>query len=50
MKVTAVGAGSDDFTVILTDADYFAKPVAVGEAVALSWALEDAILLGRVAS
>ena len=50
VKVTAVGAGSDDFTVILTDADYFAKPVAVGEAVALSWALEDAILLGRVAS
>lgn len=50
VKVTATGAGSDDFTVILSDTDYFAKPVPVGDAVALSWALEDAVLLGRVAS
>ncbi|MCF3641242.1 ABC transporter ATP-binding protein [Rhizobium sp. TRM95111] len=50
VKVTAVGAGSDDFTAILSDADYFAKPVAVGDVVALSWALEDVVLLGRVAA
>ncbi|QRM55949.1 ABC transporter ATP-binding protein [Sinorhizobium sp. BG8] len=50
VKLTVMGAGSDDFTVILSDADYFDKPVAVGDAVALSWAIEDAVLLGRVAS
>ncbi|OLP61247.1 Fe3+/spermidine/putrescine ABC transporter ATP-binding protein [Xaviernesmea oryzae] len=48
VKLTVIGAGSDDFTVILSDADYFAQPVTVGDAVALSWALEDAVLLGRV--
>ena len=41
---------SDDFTVIATDADYFKTPVAVGDAVPLSWGLEDAVLLGRVAA
>ncbi|MDX3929690.1 MAG: ABC transporter ATP-binding protein [Shinella sp.] len=50
VKITAAGAGSDDFTVILSDKDYFEKPVSVGDAVSLSWALEDAILLGRVPS
>ncbi len=49
MKITVAGAGIDDFTVIASDGDYFAKPVSVGDAVSLSWALEDAILLGRVA-
>jgi putative spermidine/putrescine transport system ATP-binding protein len=48
VKLTVLGAGSEDFTVILSDADYFAKPVSVGDAVALSWALDDAVLLGRV--
>lgn len=47
VKITVVGAGSDDFTVISDDSDYFARPVSVGDAVALSWALEDAVLLGR---
>ncbi|CAN7728249.1 ABC transporter ATP-binding protein [Rhizobium sp. LjRoot258] len=47
VKITVVGAGSDDFTVIANDNDYFAKPVSVGDAVSLSWALEDAILLGH---
>ncbi|MBY4629563.1 ABC transporter ATP-binding protein [Rhizobium croatiense] len=47
VKITVVGAGSDDFTVIADDSDYFARPVAIGETVALSWALEDAVLLGR---
>ena len=50
MKITVLGAGSDDFTVIATDADYFKTPVAVGDAVPLSWGLEDAVLLGRVAA
>ena len=47
VKLTVIGAGSDDFTVIASDGDYFAKPVSVGDAVSLSWALEDAVLLGR---
>ena len=47
VKITVIGAGSDDFTVISDDGDYFARPVAVGDTVALSWALEDAVLLGR---
>ncbi|MDQ0321051.1 putative spermidine/putrescine transport system ATP-binding protein [Pararhizobium capsulatum DSM 1112] len=50
VKITVIGAGSDDFTVIATDADYFAKPVSVGDAVSLSWGLEDAVLLGRMAA
>ncbi|MHC2454329.1 putative spermidine/putrescine transport system ATP-binding protein [Rhizobium leguminosarum] len=47
VKITVIGAGSDDFTVIADDGDYFARPVAVGDTVSLSWALEDAVLLGR---
>ncbi|PKA44838.1 ABC transporter ATP-binding protein [Rhizobium sullae] len=47
VKITTIGAGSDDFTVIASDGDYFAKPVSVGDAVSLSWALEDAVLLGH---
>ncbi|ARO24997.1 ABC transporter ATP-binding protein [Rhizobium sp. S9] len=47
VKITVVGAGSDDFTVISDDSDYFARPVAVGETVALSWERDDAVLLGR---
>jgi putative spermidine/putrescine transport system ATP-binding protein len=50
VKITVVGAGSDDFTVIATDGDYFANPASVGDAVSLSWALEDAVLLGRVSA
>ncbi|WP_111562151.1 ABC transporter ATP-binding protein [Rhizobium sp.] len=50
VKITVVGAGSDDFTVIASDGDYFANPASVGDAVSLSWALEDAVLLGRVSA
>ena len=50
VKITVIGAGSDDFTVIASDGDYFSKPVSVGDAVSLSWALEDAVLLGRVSA
>ncbi len=50
VKITVMGAGSEDFTVIATDADYFEKPVAVGDAVSLSWDLEDAVLLGAMAA
>jgi putative spermidine/putrescine transport system ATP-binding protein len=50
VKITVLGAGSDDFTVIVSDAAYFEKPVAVGDAVPLSWAPKDAILLGSVAA
>ncbi|KQR69480.1 ABC transporter ATP-binding protein [Rhizobium sp. Leaf341] len=50
VKITVMGAGSEDFTVIATDADYFERPVAVGDAVSLSWRLEDAVLLGSAAA
>ncbi len=50
VKITVAGAGSDDFTIIVSDADYFAMPVNIGEAVPLSWALEDVILLGRLSA
>ena len=50
VKITVMGAGSEDFTVIATDADYFEKPVAVGDAVSLSWGLENAVLLGAAAA
>ena len=50
VKITVMGAGSEDFTVIASDADYFEKPVAVGDAVSLSWGLEDAVLLGAMAA
>ncbi|THK39097.1 ABC transporter ATP-binding protein [Ensifer sp. MPMI2T] len=50
VKITVIGAGSDDFTVILSDADYFRKPVSVGDAVSLSWALEDVIPFGRLSA
>ena len=47
VKITVAGAGSDDFTVIISDVDYFKTPVATGDAVSLSWAREDVILLGK---
>jgi putative spermidine/putrescine transport system ATP-binding protein len=48
VKLTINGAGSDDFTVIARDADYFTKPASVGDAISLSWSLDDVILLGRL--
>jgi putative spermidine/putrescine transport system ATP-binding protein len=50
VKLSVNGAGTDDFTVIVDDADFFAKPVAVGDAVPLAWDSEDAIVLGRLDS
>jgi putative spermidine/putrescine transport system ATP-binding protein len=50
VKLLANGAGIEEFTVILDDTDYFAKPVAVGDAVPLAWDAEDAIVLGRLNS
>lgn len=48
VKLTVAGAGVDDFTVLLDDAEFFARPVRPGDAVPLSWGQRDAILLGRI--
>lgn len=50
LKITVIGAGSDDFTVIASNDDVSARSIAVGDAVSLSWAQEDAILLGHVSA
>jgi putative spermidine/putrescine transport system ATP-binding protein len=50
VKLSANGAGIEDFTAIVDEADFFAHPVAVGDAVPLSWDAEDAIVLGRLES
>ncbi len=50
LKITVIGAGSDDFTVIASNDDDAARSIAVGDAVSLSWAQEDAILLGRISA
>lgn len=48
VKLSVTGAGIDDFTVIVDDSDFFAKPVAIGDAVPLAWDPQDAIVLGRL--
>ncbi len=48
VKLSVTGAGIEDFTAILSDADFFASPVKVGDAVPLSWRADDAIVLGRI--
>ncbi|MFS8046282.1 ABC transporter ATP-binding protein [Rhizobium sp. BR 314] len=50
LKITIIGAGSDDFTVITSNDDASARSVAIGDAVSLSWAQEDVILLGRMSA
>ncbi|MGY5800760.1 ABC transporter ATP-binding protein [Rhizobium sp. LEGMi12c] len=50
LKITVIGAGSDDFTVIASNDDDAARCMAVGDTVSLSWAQEDAILLGRMSA
>ncbi len=50
LKITVIGAGSDDFTVIASNDDDAARSMAVGDTVSLSWAQEDAILLGRMSA
>ncbi|MCL6707508.1 ABC transporter ATP-binding protein [Pseudomonas sp. R2.Fl] len=47
VKIAVNGAGIEDFTVVLGDGQYFALPVKVGDAVPLSWAASDVIVLGR---
>ncbi|MER8392425.1 ABC transporter ATP-binding protein [Mesorhizobium sp. M1340] len=50
VKLSVNGAGIDDFTVIVDDTSFFARPVAVGDAVPIAWDAEDAIVLGRLHS
>ncbi|MGG6897600.1 MULTISPECIES: ABC transporter ATP-binding protein [Rhizobium] len=50
LKITVIGAGSDDFTLIASNDDEAVKSITVGDAVSLSWAQEDAILLGRMSA
>ncbi len=50
VKLSVTGAGIDDFTVIIDDSDFFARPVALGDAVPLAWDPQDAIVLGRLHS
>jgi len=49
VKVALNGAGIEGFTAVLRDRDFYARPVAVGDAVPLAWGPEDAITLGRAA-
>ncbi len=48
VKLAVRGPSVEDFTAILRDADYFAKPAKVGDAVPLSWGGPEAIVLGRL--
>ncbi|MDX8536321.1 ABC transporter ATP-binding protein [Mesorhizobium abyssinicae] len=50
VKLSVNGAGIEDFTVILDDESFYARPVAVGDAVPIAWDVEDAIILGRLNS
>ena len=48
VKMVVSGAGIEDFTLIISDAAFFANPVKMGDAVPLSWNSGDAIVLGRI--
>jgi putative spermidine/putrescine transport system ATP-binding protein len=48
VKLSINSAGIDDFTVIIDDSEFFARPVAVGDAVPIAWNAEDAVALGRL--
>lgn len=50
VKLLVNGAGIEDFTVILTDAAFFAQPIAVGSALPICWEPRDAIVLGKLDS
>jgi putative spermidine/putrescine transport system ATP-binding protein len=50
VKLAFNGAGIEEFTAILDESDFFARPAAVGDAVPLSWDARDAIVLGRLDS
>jgi putative spermidine/putrescine transport system ATP-binding protein len=48
VKLSVDGAGVDDFTAIIDDRSFDARPVRVGDAVPLNWDATDAIVLGRL--
>src|SRR5690606_35465980 len=50
VKLSVSGAGVDDFTAIMSDADFFARPVKIGDAVPLHWEAGDTIVLGHLDS
>jgi len=50
VKLSVNGAGIEDFTAIMDETDFFAEPLAVGDAVPLAWDAGDAIVLGRLDS
>ena len=50
VKLTIEGAGTSEFTAIVTDKAFYATPVAVGDAAPLHWDAEDAVILGTLNS
>ncbi|MBX9458710.1 MAG: ABC transporter ATP-binding protein [Rhizobium sp.] len=50
VKLLVNGAGIEDFTVILSDTDFYAQPITVGQALPLHWGAGDVIVLGRLDS
>ncbi|WP_159589051.1 ABC transporter ATP-binding protein [Chelativorans xinjiangense] len=48
VKLSFAGPGIDDFTAIVGDTAFFARPIRVGDTVPLAWEAEDAIVLGRL--
>lgn len=48
VKIVVEGAGVEEFTLILSEADYFASPIKPGDAVPVSWNSGDAVVLGRI--
>ncbi len=47
VKLSVSGAGIEDFTAVISDSEFFARPIRVGEAIPLCWGKQDAIVLGR---
>ncbi|KQZ49675.1 Fe3+/spermidine/putrescine ABC transporter ATP-binding protein [Rhizobium sp. Root149] len=47
VKLTATGAGIEEFTAIISDREFFEQPIKVGEAIQLSWDAGDVIVLGK---
>ncbi len=48
VKLTASGAGIEDFIAVVSDTDFFSAPAKVGDAVPLAWTERDAIVLGKL--
>jgi putative spermidine/putrescine transport system ATP-binding protein len=47
VKLSLAGPDIDDFTAIVGDTAFFARPVKIGDMVPVAWRPEDAIVLGR---